>query len=80
MTKQAYRESERIKPIGTDGINQCREILTTKGYAKVNEVMVDTFSASAITQVYDALNEQNKVKFVLLPVQKAASVAFKLCK
>jgi hypothetical protein len=39
---------------------------------------VDLFSASAIVQVYDAINEENKVKYGRLPLPKMASIAFKL--
>lgn len=43
-------------------------------------VIVDAFTASAIVQVYDALNNDNKVKFFALPIDKMAKVAFKLCR
>lgn len=76
MSKQQYRENTRIKPIGHDGINQCREILKNHQYAKVNEVMVDGFSASAIVQVFDALNAENQAKLVKLPVAKVAKICF----
>ena len=79
MSKQDYRQAKRIEPIGEAGIEKCRVILNT-GYAKVNEVMVDTFSAGAIIAVYDRLNDENKAKFRALPVVRAASVSFKLCK
>jgi hypothetical protein len=42
-------------------------------------VALDSFSASAIVQVYDALNETNKAKFAALAIQKMAAVAFKFC-
>ena len=79
MSKQTYRESQRVKPIGHDGIVKCRDILKN-GYQKVNEVMIDSFSASAIIAVYDALSEASRDKFVSMPVVKAAEIAFKLCK
>jgi hypothetical protein len=40
-------------------------------------VALDSFSASAIVQVYDALNETNKAKFAALPIHKMARIAFK---
>jgi len=80
MTKQEYRYVQRRKPIGPEGIAQCRDIVNSGSYAKVNEVMVDTFSASAIIAVYDALNPINQAKMVALPVPKAASIAFGLLK
>ena len=77
MTKKAYRQSARLAPIGLAGIEQCR-VIAAEGYAKINEVMVDNFSASAIYKVFDALNEENRAKFAALPVAQAADVAFKL--
>lgn len=41
---------------------------------------LDSYSASAIVKVYEAINPENKVKFASLPVLKAAEIAFKLCK
>lgn len=80
MSKQDYREAQRIKPIGQAGIDACRKIVAEKQAAKVNEVMVDLFSASAIVQVYDAINEANRAKLVSFPVAKVADISFKLCK
>lgn len=39
---------------------------------------LDLFSASAITKVYEALNDDNKSKFAALPVERMARVAFRL--
>ena len=41
---------------------------------------LDSFSASAILTVYEALNEANKAKMESLPIPTAAKVAFKLLK
>lgn len=54
--------------------------ILTDGYAKVNGVMVDVFSASAIIQLYDAINDVNKAEYRALPIHKMADIAFKLCK
>lgn len=48
--------------------------------SKKGWVILDGFSASAIVQVYNALNETNKAKFAALPLVKMATVAFKLIK
>ena len=77
MSKQTFRESQRVKPITHDGIVKCRDILKN-GYSKVNEVMVDAFTAGAITSVYDALSDANKEKLVALPVARVADICFKL--
>lgn len=78
MTKQAHRQAKRLSPIGLEGIEACRAIVARHAAAKVNEVMVDAFSASGITEVYDALKPENQVKFVTLSVRKATDVAFRL--
>lgn len=58
-----------------DGEMQAREY----GAGKKNGwTALDLFSASAIVQVYDALNETNRAKYGALDPYKAATVAFKL--
>lgn len=41
---------------------------------------VDLFSASAVTQVYDIINDANKKKYVTASLPKMVSMAFKLIK
>lgn len=79
MTKRQHIEAQRIKPLGAEGLAKVREIART-GYAKVNEVLVDSYSASAIVAVHDKLNPENQAKLLAMPVAKVASVAFKLLK
>lgn len=43
-------------------------------------VALDAFSASAIVQVYDALNEVNRAKFAQMSIQRMTALAFKFCK
>lgn len=78
MSKKEYREKKRIEPIGKEGIEKCRVIMK-EGYAKVNEVMVDGFSAGAIVGVYDAIKKPElKEKFESMCVGRAAEISFKL--
>lgn len=77
MTKQAYREKQRVSPLGEAGIEALRKIVSEHQAAKINEVLVDGFSASAIIQVYDQLNDKNKEKLKSLPVAVVADVVFK---
>lgn len=63
-----------------DVIAACRTIVEQKQFAKIDNYTVDLFTASAIVVVYDALNEQNRAKFLTLPLHKMASVAFKCVK
>ena len=80
MSKSDYREAKRLAPIGKDGIERCRKIVAERQYAKVNEVMIDGYSASAIVQVYDAVNEANRIKLEGLPVHRVVSICFQLIK
>lgn len=80
MTRQAYRESRRMQPMGIAGLEAIRKITREHQAAKVNEVLIDGYSASAVVQVYDALNDANKEKLLSLPVAKAVTVVFKLIK
>ena len=68
-----------------DVITQIRDVLK-KGYSSVKDpvsgkkMKVDTYTASAITQVYDAINLSNKKKFVKLPLLKMQKIAKKFVK
>ena len=61
-------------------ISALREIVQLGAFAKVDGVMVDLFSASAIVKVYDALGDENKAKFSSLPVWTMQRMAFQLLK
>lgn len=63
---------------GLERIAAIRQIVDAGQYAKVDGIMVDLFSASAILQVYDAINDANKEKYRNLSVSKMANIAFKL--
>ena len=45
-----------------ESVDALRQIVTDKNSAKVNGTLVDLFTASAIMQVYDAVNDANKEK------------------
>lgn len=62
MTKRDYRRGRRLAPLGEDGVVAMRRIVNDHAAAKVNEVFVDAFSASAFVQVYDKLNAANQAK------------------
>jgi len=68
-----------------DVIAQIRGVLK-KGYSNVKDpvsgkkMKMDSYTASAITQVYDAINASNKKKFSKLPILKMQNIAFKVIK
>lgn len=57
-------------------IDEIRSILT-EGYKTIDGMLVDSFSASAMTQVYDALSDANKAKVEGIPLERFADFAFK---
>ena len=61
-------------------IDAFRQIVTDKSYSKIDGVAIDLFSASAVIAVYDALSEENRVKFLVLSVVKMCKLAYKLLK
>lgn len=77
MSKQAYREAQRVKPIGKAGIEQCR-IIAKEGAAKINEVFVDSYSASAVVLVYDQLNAEQKINLEGRPVAQVCTLCFQV--
>ena len=69
-------------------ITQLRDIVKRKSSKKIKDpktkktMRVDMFSASAITQVYDAIkkNSSHRNKFESLPLDKMAQLSFKMMK
>lgn len=77
--KEAFRRKSRVKPCGPEGLAACRKIVAERQYAKVNEVMIDLFSASALVAVADNLNAVNLEKLLAQPVGRACVISLKLC-
>lgn len=77
--KVSYRQAQRVKPCGQEGLAACRKIVAEHQYAKVNEVMIDAFSASALVAVADKLNPENLAKLLAQPVGRACVISLKLC-
>lgn len=63
---------------GAERIEALRQIVNDKQYAKIDGIMVDLFSASAILNIYDNLNETNQDKYKELPAYRMADIAFKI--
>ena len=55
-----------------------RRIVENHQYEKIDGLMVDGFTASAILKVYEAVNEANQAKLRNLPIRKMASVCLDL--
>lgn len=60
-------------------IEQMRHI-EKHGYKHIDRVLVDSFTASAYTQIWDRLAPENRVKLDGLPLVKAVDVVWKLAR
>ena len=78
--KNSIRESVEITEAKQSYVDQMRDIVAKKQAKKINGVMVDMFTASAVVKVYDAINDTNKAKMDKMTVPAMANVAFKLLK
>ena len=78
VRKQGTRVT--LTKTGKEIVEACRSIIKNGQYEKINGVMVDLFSASAIVKIYDALSDANKAKFETLPLGKMADISFKMLK
>jgi len=72
---EALRE---MYPLNEGTIDKVKEIASKKQAMKIDGVMVDSFTASAISQIYDKVNDANKKKMEKLPITKLANLAFKM--
>ncbi len=77
-------EKEKVKEAagmsGNPKEDALRQIVADKQMGKVDGTTVDMTSANVILQVLDALNPQNREKYLNLPVKDMADIAFKMMK
>jgi len=59
-------------------IDLCREVISKSSAKRLDGILIDLVTARAIVTVYEALNESNKGKYVEMPIDKMARLAFKL--
>lgn len=78
MTKRDHRIKQRLAPLGDDGVAAMRHIVERHQAIKVNETLVDAFSASAFVQVHDALNPKNQKHLRGLCIGKAMDLVWRL--
>lgn len=55
-----------------------RDVLKDKQAKKIQGMLCDTFTASAMVQLMDKLSQDNLNKFKSMPFQKAVDVTWKL--
>ncbi len=75
--KQGWELAEEVG-LNEGTIDKVKEIASKKQAMKIDGVMVDSFTASAISQIYDKVNDANKKKMEKLPITKLANLAFKM--
>lgn len=75
----AIRETPKLKR-GTPRIERLRHIVEHKSAARIEGLLMDLFTASMLVQVYDALSETNRTKFLALPLRKMVSVGWSCVK
>ena len=63
---------------GEERIAAIRQIVERHQYAKVDGVMIDAFSASAIVAIYDAISDKHKATYREKPAPVMADMAFQL--
>ena len=67
-----------MKNINENVINKMKKIVKDKQAMKIDGVLVDLYTASAVTQIYDKVNPANKKKMEKMSPQGLATAAFKI--
>lgn len=65
-------------PTAEKTIDAIRDIVTSHSSKMIDGVLVDAQTANVIVQVYDALNDENKVKFAAMPIERMGDAAWRL--
>lgn len=61
-------------------LDYIKRIVAEKSYAKIDGYMVDVFTASAMLGVLNGINPANQAKLLSFPIERMASISFKLLK
>ena len=69
---------EHVLNLTEKSLIDLQKIVDTKGAAKVGGVMVDMFTASMITQIYDKVNDKNKQKMDKSKIEVLVNLAQKM--
>ncbi len=63
-----------------ENIEAMRNIVENHQATEIDGVLVDMFTASAVTQIYDQVNDKNKAKMRKMDTMQLASIAYKILK
>lgn len=67
-----------LKPIGPVGIAQIKNIVTHRQAGPVQGHLVDAYTASMLSQVYDGLKPENQTRFLSLPLPAAVKIGWQI--
>ena len=76
--KSLMKMMEETISEGKNLVPAVKKIVDTKGAAKVGGVMIDMFTASMISQIYDKVNDQNKKRMENSNIQTLVNLAQKM--
>lgn len=80
---EIWYKSDSIKEsveLNESVISDVKDIVAKKQAKKIQGVMVDLFTASAISQIYDKVNDANKAKMDKMKITQLANAAMKIMK
>ena len=77
LAAKARGKKEEVE-LGESVVDKVKQVASKKQAMKIDGVMVDTFTASAISQIYDKVSDANKKKMDKLPITKLANLAMKM--
>ena len=80
ITKHTLNFKEEVLDEASPTIAKVKDIAKNKQAAKIDGTTVDLFTASAISQVYDKVNDVNKKKMDGMKIIPLANIAMKLLK
>jgi hypothetical protein len=65
-----------LKPLGSLGIAQLRNIVEARQAASCRGQKIDAYTASMLVQVYDGLTPENRARFETLPLVAAVKIGW----
>ena len=77
LAAKARGKKEEVE-LGESVVDKVKQVASKKQAMKIDGVMVATFTASAISQIYDKVSDANKKKMDKLPITKLANLAMKM--
>lgn len=80
ISKAIQLTNEEAELFAESIIDDMRDIVDNKQAKKIKGTMVDLFTASAVVQIYDKVNDSNKSKMEKLPLPKLVDLAYKIMK